>query len=44
VLFLQLEACERLGRPSEAQRAARRLVSGFPQSPHATRARKLLEK
>jgi hypothetical protein len=44
VLFLQLEACERSGRASEARGAARRLVEGFPKSPHATRARTLLEK
>lgn len=42
VLFLQLEAYERLGRPREAKRAAQRLVSGFPRSPHAARARALL--
>jgi len=39
VLFLELEANERMGRASEARRAAQRLVDGFPQSPHATRAR-----
>jgi hypothetical protein len=43
VLFLQLEACERSGRSAEARSAARRLVEGFPKSPHAGRARKLLE-
>jgi len=42
VLFLRLEAYERLGRTSEARRAAARLLSGFPKSPHAARARKLL--
>ena len=44
VLFLKLEACDRLGRTSEARRFAERLLNGFPQSPHAARARKLLEK
>ncbi len=43
VLFLQLEAYERQGRSSEARRAAQRLVSGFPRSPHAARARSLLK-
>jgi TolA-binding protein len=42
VLFLQLETLDRLGRASEARLAAQRLVDGFPKSPHATRARKLL--
>lgn len=42
VLFLQLEAFERLSRRSEARHAAERLVSAFPQSPHAARARRLL--
>jgi hypothetical protein len=42
VLFLQLETLERLGRRSEARAAAQRLVDGFPRSPHANRARKLL--
>jgi len=42
VLFLQLETCDRLGRASEARSAARRLLDGFPKSPHASRARKLL--
>jgi TolA-binding protein len=42
VLFLQLETCDRLGRTSEARSAARRLLEGFPKSPHASRARKLL--
>jgi hypothetical protein len=42
VLFLRLETCDRLGRSSEARAAATRLVQGFPQSPHAARARKLL--
>jgi pilus assembly protein FimV len=42
VLFLQLETFQRLARHSEARRAAQRLVSGFPKSPHATRARALL--
>jgi hypothetical protein len=42
VLFLQLETLDRLGRSGEARAAARRLVDGFPQSPHANRARKLL--
>lgn len=44
VLFLRLEACERLGRTAEARRVAERLLKGFPKSPHAARARKLLEK
>jgi hypothetical protein len=44
VLFLRLEANERLGRTSEARRSAERLVKGFPKSPHAARARKLLQK
>jgi len=43
VLFLRFETCERLGRHGEARMAAERLVDGFPQSPHATRARKLLQ-
>jgi hypothetical protein len=43
VLFLKLEAYERLGRANEARGAAQRLVGGFPKSPHSTRARKLLE-
>jgi hypothetical protein len=43
VLFLKLEACERSGRSAEARSAAQRLVEGFPKSPHAGRARKLLE-
>lgn len=42
VLFLQLETYERLGRTTEARRAAERLVGGFPRSPHAARARELL--
>jgi hypothetical protein len=42
VLFLQLEAYERSARGAEARRAAERLVNGFPKSPHAGRARKLL--
>jgi hypothetical protein len=42
VLFLQLETYERLGRTSDARRAAQRLVSGFPRSPHVGRARALL--
>lgn len=42
VLFLQLETFERLSRRSEARHAAERLVSAFPQSPHAARARRLL--
>jgi hypothetical protein len=43
VLFLRFETCERLGRHAEARLAAQRLVDGFPKSPHATRARKLLQ-
>jgi TolA-binding protein len=42
VLFLRLETCDRLGRKTEARAAAQRLVQGFPKSPHASRARKLL--
>jgi TolA-binding protein len=42
VLFLQLETLDRSGRTSEARVAAQRLVDGFPKSPHASRARKLL--
>jgi hypothetical protein len=42
VLFLQLETCDRLGRASEARAAAQRLLDGFPKSPHASRARRLL--
>ena len=42
VLFLRLETCDRLGRASEARNAAQRLLDGFPKSPHAARARKLL--
>lgn len=42
VLFLQLQTLDRLGRSSEARAAAQRLVDGFPKSPHASRARKLL--
>jgi hypothetical protein len=44
VLFLRMETCERLGRASEARGAAQRLLEGFPKSPHASRARKLLDK
>lgn len=43
VLFLRLETCDRLGRKSEARAAAQRLLDGFPKSPHAARARKVLE-
>ena len=43
VLFLRMETCDRLGRSGEARAAATRLVRGFPHSPHAARARKLLE-
>lgn len=42
VLFLRLETCDRLGRSAEARSAAQRLVEGFPKSPHAARARQLL--
>ena len=42
VLFLQLGAYEGLGRVAEARSVAERLVDGFPKSPHAGRARKLL--
>lgn len=42
VLFLRLETCDRLGRVAEARAAATRLLEGFPKSPHAARARKLL--
>jgi hypothetical protein len=42
VLFLRLETCDRLGRTSEARSAAQRLLNGFPRSPHAARARKVL--
>lgn len=42
VLFLRLETCDRLGRKSEARAAAQRLLDGFPKSPHAARARKVL--
>lgn len=42
VLFLRMETCSSLGRVSEARSAATRLVEGFPKSPHATRARRLL--
>lgn len=42
VLFLRLETCDRLGRKGEAQAAAQRLLDGFPKSPHAARARKVL--
>jgi hypothetical protein len=42
VLFLRMETCGRLGRDSEARTAASRLLEGFPRSPHAARARKLL--
>jgi hypothetical protein len=42
VLFLQLDAYERAGRHADARRAAQRLVTGFANSPHAARARKLL--
>jgi hypothetical protein len=44
VLFLRLETCERLGRGAEARAAAQRLVGGFPKSPHAARARQLLDR
>jgi len=42
VLFLRFETCDRLGRASEARKAAQRLLDGFPRSPHAARARKVL--
>jgi hypothetical protein len=42
VLFLQLETYDRLGRQGEARGAAQRLLEGFPKSPHASRARRLL--
>lgn len=42
VLFLELETLDRLGRTGEARAAAQRLVAGFPKSPHANRARRLL--
>jgi hypothetical protein len=42
VLFLRLETCDRLGRAAEARSAATRLLEGFPKSPHAARARRLL--
>jgi hypothetical protein len=42
VLFLRLEASQRAGHPAAARAAAQRLVEGFPQSPHAARARLLL--
>jgi hypothetical protein len=44
VLFLRMETCDRLGRSNEARAAATRLVRGFSHSPHAARARKLLER
>ena len=44
VLFLRLETCDRLGRADEARSAAQRLVDGFPKSPHAARARQLLNR
>lgn len=43
VLFLRLEAYERLGRAGDARGVAERLLKGFPKSPHAARARKSLE-
>jgi hypothetical protein len=43
VLFLRLETCDKLGRKSEARSAAQRLLEGFPKSPHAARARRVLE-
>jgi len=42
VLFLQLEAYERAGRNADARHVAQRLLNGFPKSPHAKRAQKLL--
>jgi hypothetical protein len=42
VLFLQLDACERLGHTADARRAAERLATRFPKSPHAARARAAL--
>lgn len=42
VLFLRLETCERLGRHAESRAVAQRLADGFPQSPHAARARQVL--
>jgi hypothetical protein len=42
VLFLELQTFDQLGRTAEARAAAKRLVDGFPKSPHASRARKLL--
>jgi hypothetical protein len=43
VLFLKLETLDRLGRRGEARAAAQRLLEGFPKSPHASRARKILD-
>ncbi|HVY29322.1 MAG TPA: tetratricopeptide repeat protein [Polyangiaceae bacterium] len=42
VLFLELQTFDQLGRTAEARAAAKRLVDGFPKSPHASRARRLL--
>jgi hypothetical protein len=44
VLFLRMETCDRLGRAEEARAAASRLLDGFPKSPHAARARRLLSR
>jgi hypothetical protein len=42
VLYLRMDAFERLGMTSRATAAARQLVQGFPRSPHAARARNVL--
>jgi len=42
VLYLEIETLEGLGRHDDARVPAQRLVDGFPMSPHASRARKLL--
>jgi len=42
VLYLEIQTLEELGRHDDARIPAQRLVDGFPTSPHASRARKLL--
>jgi outer membrane protein assembly factor BamD (BamD/ComL family) len=42
VLYLRMEALERLGMVQQATTVARQLAQSFPRSPHASRARAVL--
>jgi hypothetical protein len=42
VLYLRMEALEQLGMTAQATAIARQLAQGFPRSPHAARARRVL--